>query len=151
MKIALQGVVKKFKSLRALDSVSLSIEPGQVLVLLGPNGAGKTTLLRCLAAIVAPDEGTLLYDGERFLRERLDLRRRSVLDFFVAYSALAFIFAALAIGGAFVFVTNPALMIAALVTLCAFLSTRVLLYARRFNRSRFDLIPTTNSMSGSPQ
>ncbi len=76
MKIEIQEVVKKFKSLRALDSVSLSIEPGQVLALIGPNGAGKTTLLRCLAAIVAPDEGNVLYDGERFVRERLDLRRR---------------------------------------------------------------------------
>ena len=76
MKIEIQEVVKKFKSLRALDSVSLSIEPGQVLALIGPNGAGKTTLLRCLAAIVAPDEGNMLYDGERFVRERLDLRRR---------------------------------------------------------------------------
>ncbi len=76
MKIELQEVVKKFKSLRALDSVSMNIEPGQVVVLLGPNGAGKTTLLRCLAAIAAPDEGKILYDGERFTRERLDLRRR---------------------------------------------------------------------------
>ena len=76
MKIELQEVVKKFKSLRALDSVSMNIEPGQVVVLLGPNGAGKTTLLRCLAAIGAPDEGKILYDGERFTRERLDLRRR---------------------------------------------------------------------------
>ncbi len=76
MKIELQEVVKKFKSLRALDSVSMNIEPGQVVVVLGPNGAGKTTLLRCLAAIAAPDEGKILYDGERFTRERLDLRRR---------------------------------------------------------------------------
>ena len=76
MKIELQEVVKKFKSLRALDSVSLTIDPGQLLALIGPNGAGKTTLLRCLAAISAPDEGRVLYDGEQFLRERLDLRRR---------------------------------------------------------------------------
>ena len=76
MKIELQGVAKKFKSLRALDSVSVTIEPGQVLALIGPNGAGKTTLLRCLAAIAAPDEGKVLYDGEPFFRERLDLRRR---------------------------------------------------------------------------
>src|SRR5256885_10724889 len=76
MKIELQEVRKKFKSLGALDSVSMSIEPGQVVVVLGPNGAGKTTLLRCLAAIAAPDEGKILYDGERFTRERLDLRRR---------------------------------------------------------------------------
>lgn len=76
MNIALQDVVKKYKALRALDEVSLTIEPGQVLALLGPNGAGKTTLLRCLAGIVVPDEGRLIFDGEAFLRSRLDLRRR---------------------------------------------------------------------------
>jgi ABC-2 type transport system ATP-binding protein len=76
MKIELQEVTKKFKSLHALDSVSLTIEPGQVLALIGPNGAGKTTLLRCLAAIAGLDEGKVLYDGEPFFRERLDLRRR---------------------------------------------------------------------------
>jgi ABC-type multidrug transport system ATPase subunit len=76
MKIELQQVLKKFKSVRALDEVSLAIEPGQVVALLGPNGAGKTTLLRCLAGIVAPDRGEIYFDGEAFRRNRLDLRRR---------------------------------------------------------------------------
>jgi len=76
MKIELQGIVKKFKSLRALDGVSLTIEPGQVVALLGLNGAGKTTLFRCLAGTVAPDEGRILYDGQVFTRGRLDLRRQ---------------------------------------------------------------------------
>src|SRR5687767_7321783 len=76
MKIELRAVVKQFRSLRALDGVSLAIEPGQVLALLGPNGAGKTTLLRCLAGIAAPEEGEILFDGEKLLRGRLDLRRR---------------------------------------------------------------------------
>jgi ABC-type multidrug transport system ATPase subunit len=76
MKIELQGIVKEFKARRALDEVGLTIEPGQVVALLGLNGAGKTTLLRCLAGTVAPDSGRILYDGEVFLRQRMDLRRK---------------------------------------------------------------------------
>lgn len=76
MRIELQQVVKKYKSLCALDTVSMAIEPGQILALLGPNGAGKTTLLRCLAGVVAPDEGRVLFDDQAFTRQRLDLRRR---------------------------------------------------------------------------
>jgi ABC-type multidrug transport system ATPase subunit len=76
MKIELQGVVKRFGSLRALDGVSLTIEAGQVVALLGVNGAGKTTLLRCLAGTVGPDAGKILYNGHHFLRQRLDLRKQ---------------------------------------------------------------------------
>jgi len=76
MNIELQEVTKKFKSFVALDAVSLKIEPGQILALLGPNGAGKTTVLRCLAGIAAPDAGQVLFEGEPFVRARMDLRRR---------------------------------------------------------------------------
>src|SRR5688572_33329169 len=76
MKIELRGVVKSYRSVPALDRVSLEIEPGQIVSLLGPNGAGKTTFIRCLAGIAAPDKGEVLFDGEKFQRDRLDLRRR---------------------------------------------------------------------------
>lgn len=76
MRIQLQGIVKNYKGRKALETVSATFEPGQVVALVGANGAGKTTLLRCLAGLVAPDEGQILYDGEKFLRERLDLRQR---------------------------------------------------------------------------
>lgn len=76
MNIELQEVTKKFKSQPALDAVSLTITPGQILALLGPNGAGKTTLLRCLAGITAPDAGQMLFDGEKYVRGRTDFRRR---------------------------------------------------------------------------
>jgi len=76
MKIELQGVLKSYRSTRALDHVSLDIEPGQIISLLGPNGAGKSTLLRCLASLVAPDKGTVYFDSEEFHRGRIDLRRR---------------------------------------------------------------------------
>ena len=76
MHIALEHVTRAYGKLRALDEVSLRIEPGQIVSLLGPNGAGKTTLLRCLAGISVPDSGRILYDGEHFRRDRIDLRRR---------------------------------------------------------------------------
>jgi ABC-2 type transport system ATP-binding protein len=76
MKIELRGVVKSYRSIRALDHVSLQIEPGQIVSLLGPNGAGKTTLIRCLAGIAAPDKGLLYFDEEEFRRDRIDLKRR---------------------------------------------------------------------------
>ena len=76
MRIELRGLVKSYGSVRALDHISLQIEPGQIVSLLGPNGAGKTTLIRCLAGIAAPDKGGIYFDDEEFRRDRLDLRKR---------------------------------------------------------------------------
>jgi ABC-2 type transport system ATP-binding protein len=76
MKIELRGVLKSYRSIRALDHVSLEIEPGQIVSLLGPNGAGKTTLIRCLFGIAAPDKGGVYFDDQEFRRDRLDLRKR---------------------------------------------------------------------------
>lgn len=76
MNIEVRGVLKSYRSIRALDRVSLEIGPGQIVSLLGENGAGKTTLLRCLAGIAAPDRGDVYFDGQEFRRDRLDLRRR---------------------------------------------------------------------------
>jgi ABC-type multidrug transport system ATPase subunit len=76
MKIEFRSVVKSYRSVRALDHVSLEIAPGQIVSLLGPNGAGKTTLIRCSAGIAAPDEGAVYLDDQEFHRDRMDLRRR---------------------------------------------------------------------------
>ncbi len=76
MRIETRNLSKSFGSTRALAALSCTIEPGQIVSVLGLNGAGKTTLFRLLAGILAPDEGEILYDGERFTRDRIDLRRR---------------------------------------------------------------------------
>jgi ABC-type multidrug transport system ATPase subunit len=76
MKIEFRGLTKSYRSIRALDQVSLEIEPGQILSLLGPNGAGKTTLLRCLAGIAAPDRGSIYLDDHELRRDELELRRQ---------------------------------------------------------------------------
>ena len=63
--VEVDGVVKAFGSLRALDGVTLRIRRGEVYGLLGPNGAGKTTLIRSLVGLVAPEQGTVTVLGQR--------------------------------------------------------------------------------------
>ena len=55
--ISVQGLVKSFGSVRALDGVDLEAAPGTVLGVLGPNGAGKTTMVRVLTTLLEPDAG----------------------------------------------------------------------------------------------
>jgi ABC-type multidrug transport system ATPase subunit len=76
MQIALESLSKRYSKVRALDKVSLEINPGQIVSILGPNGAGKTTLLRCLSGIVTPTSGEIRYDGESFFRGNMAVRRR---------------------------------------------------------------------------
>lgn len=76
MEIKLREVTKKFDKALALDKVSLTFGPGQIVAVVGLNGAGKTTLLRCLATIAGVSDGEIWFDGERLTRARLDLRKR---------------------------------------------------------------------------
>ncbi len=61
--IAVEGVTVQFGDSLALRSVSLTLEPGELMLLLGPSGCGKSTLLRTIAGFVAPQAGRVLFDG----------------------------------------------------------------------------------------
>lgn len=57
---------KQYETHTAVNDVSFEIQQGSIFGLLGPNGAGKTTLLRMITGIFYPDEGQILFNGQKF-------------------------------------------------------------------------------------
>jgi ABC-2 type transport system ATP-binding protein len=72
-------LVKTFGKTRALDGLSLTMQPGEVLALLGPNGAGKTTFVNLVATLIRPDQGTLRVHGIDVARDPGTVRRSIAL------------------------------------------------------------------------
>jgi len=72
--IEVRNVTKTFGGFIALNDVSVSVAPGELLALLGPSGCGKTTLLRIIAGLEQPNSGGVYFQGEdttaRSLRDR---------------------------------------------------------------------------------
>lgn len=63
--LEINHIVKQYAKHRALDDVSMNVERGKIFGLLGPNGAGKTSLIRIINQITAPDQGEIIFDGQR--------------------------------------------------------------------------------------
>jgi putative ABC transport system ATP-binding protein len=66
--LALRELVKHYPTIggepiRAVDGVSMTVEPGEFIALYGPSGSGKTTLLLMIAALLRPDSGSIHFDG----------------------------------------------------------------------------------------
>lgn len=58
------GLVKRFGGLTAVDEASFAVERGSITGLIGPNGAGKSTLFDCITGLLQPDAGVVRFDGE---------------------------------------------------------------------------------------
>jgi sodium transport system ATP-binding protein len=61
--LRVEGLVKHYDGVKAVDGVSFEVAPGEVVGLLGPNGAGKTTTLRAIAGVLTPTAGRVLVGG----------------------------------------------------------------------------------------
>jgi phospholipid/cholesterol/gamma-HCH transport system ATP-binding protein len=66
--LEVHGLCKSFGSHRVLDSVGFSVRRRSVFAVVGPSGAGKSVLLKCLAGVLQPDAGEVIFDG-RSLRD----------------------------------------------------------------------------------
>ena len=62
--LEMQNVTKRFSGLRAVKSVSLTMNVGEILFIIGPNGAGKTTVFNLISGFLHPNEGTILFQGK---------------------------------------------------------------------------------------
>jgi len=66
--LEVEGLTKSFGGLVAVNNMSLSVAPGEVLGLIGPNGSGKTTLLNLIAGAIRPSSGSIRMAGEDVTR-----------------------------------------------------------------------------------
>ena len=77
--ISAAGLFKRFGQTEALRGIDFSLGRGEIVAVMGPSGSGKSTLLHCMAGILAPDGGTVTFEGRRIdslgETERTRLRR----------------------------------------------------------------------------
>lgn len=73
--VVAHDLVKHYKTIKAIDGVSLSVPEGSVLGVLGPNGAGKTTTVRVLTTLIRPDSGSATVAGHDVIKDPAAVRR----------------------------------------------------------------------------
>jgi len=76
--VQLVAVTKRYAEAPALHSTNLSIERGKTTVLIGPSGCGKSTLLRVIIRLIAPDSGTIDFDGSQITPASVEMLRRRI-------------------------------------------------------------------------
>lgn len=67
--LEMKNITKRFPGVLALDNVQLTLRKGEVHVLLGENGAGKSTLIKTITGAYIPDEGEMIFEGEKIKLE----------------------------------------------------------------------------------
>jgi ABC-2 type transport system ATP-binding protein len=70
--LEVKNIHKQYAHHKALNDVSIVIEPKKIFGLLGPNGAGKTSLIRIINQITGPDKGEIFFNGENYSQNMLN-------------------------------------------------------------------------------
>jgi ABC-2 type transport system ATP-binding protein len=73
--VRITNLTKDFGTIRALDSLNLSVESGEIFGLIGPNGAGKTTALRIISALLLPTSGNVEVFGLNVVEKAAEVRK----------------------------------------------------------------------------
>lgn len=84
--IRVENVSKHYGSFRAVDQVSICVEPGEIVGFLGPNGAGKSTLFKMISTFIPPSAGRIEVAGHDVVRE--PLAARASLGYLAEHNAL---------------------------------------------------------------
>ena len=74
--LEIRNLSKSYGTKKAVDDVTFSVEAGDICAFIGHNGAGKTTTLKCVAGILAFDEGEILIDGVSIASDPLTAKRK---------------------------------------------------------------------------
>ncbi len=76
--VEIADVSKRYADQPALHPTNLSVERGKTTVLIGPSGCGKSTLLRLIIRLIAPDTGTVAFDGVQITQENVEMLRHRI-------------------------------------------------------------------------
>jgi ABC-2 type transport system ATP-binding protein len=74
--LEVSGLTKRYSGVRAVDGVSFTIRPGEILGYLGPNGAGKSTTVKMLTGLVEPSRGEIRFHGQNIVADMKAYQRR---------------------------------------------------------------------------
>ena len=75
MSIQVQSLTKEYNHQRAVDAISLTVQPGEIVGFLGPNGAGKSTTMKIATGYLPPTNGTVAVNGFDVRTQPMDVRR----------------------------------------------------------------------------
>ena len=73
MLLEIQNISKIFGGLTAINNLSCTVDPGDIVGLIGPNGAGKTTLFNCISGFFKPESGSIIFNNDNITGVRPDL------------------------------------------------------------------------------